>query len=154
MKGSSYRKTATLAIAAALGAALVAAHDTAAARAQTLTVIVKPATPFTLTWDAPVETPPPSFRLWVDGAIVKNWTAAEVTKAATPNADGTVAVTALAPGLAAGTHQVVVSAYNDVGESKSTAIPITVGTAPATPLHLRVVVTTPGGDPPPAAARR
>jgi hypothetical protein len=38
-----------------------------------------------------------------------------------------------------------VSAFNDIGEAKSAAIPLTVGTAPATPLRLKVVVQIGGG---------
>ena len=113
---------------------------------QVLTVTIKPATPFTVSWDQPVEAAVPSFRLWCDNAIVKNYGATEVTKAASPNADGTVTYTAQAPGLPAGNHSCLVSAYNDVGESKGTAIPIVVGTAPATPLRLKVVVSVGGGQ--------
>ena len=113
---------------------------------QTLTVTVKPATPFPITWDQPVEpdgSAAPSFRLWCDSAIVKNFSAAEITKGP-PNADGTIPHSATAPGLAAGAHSCFVSAFNDVGESKGTAIPITVGTAPATPLRLKIVVQVGG----------
>jgi hypothetical protein len=116
--------------------------------AQTITVTIPPATPFTISWDQPVEDAPtpPSFRFWCDGTIAKNYAPRELTKAATPNADGTVTFTAQAPGLPAGTHSCLVSAFNEIGEVKSVAIPITVGTAPATPLRLKVVVQIGGGD--------
>ena len=113
---------------------------------QTLTVTIKPSTPFTLSWDQPADTTQPSFRLWCDNAILKNYTAAELTKAPTPNADGTTTITAQAPGLPAGNHSCFVSAFNDIGESKGSAIPITVGTAPGTPLRLKVVVSVGGGQ--------
>jgi hypothetical protein len=110
----------------------------------TLTVTVKPATPFTITWDQPVQDPMPAFRLWCDAGIVKNYGTAELTKGPA-NADGTILYTAQAPGLAAGAHACFVSAFNDVGEAKGDPIPVTAGTAPATPLRLRIVVTVGGG---------
>jgi hypothetical protein len=113
--------------------------------AQTVTVTIKPATPFTITWDQPTQnTFQLKYRLWCDGAIVKNYAVTEVT-AGPDNADGTTPETAIAPGLAAGTHSCFVSAYNDLGEAKSDAIPLTVGVTPGTPLRLRVVVTVGGG---------
>jgi hypothetical protein len=114
--------------------------------AQTLTVTLKPATPFQITWDQPaaLNTFAPKYRWWCDGAIVKNFAASEVT-AGPDNADGTTPQTATVPGLSAGTHSCLVSAFNDLGEAKSDAVPLTVGTAPATPLRLRIVVTVGGG---------
>lgn len=115
--------------------------------AQTLTVTIKPATPFVITWDQPPSDDPLSFRLWCDGAIVKNYTAAELTKAAAPNADGSTSYTATAPGLPSGSHSCLVSAFNPIAEAKSDAIPLLVGTAPATPIKLRIVVSVGGsGD--------
>ncbi len=110
----------------------------------TLTVTVKPSTPFTITWDQPQPDPLPSFRLWCDGGIVKNYTRTELT-IGPANADGSLPITAQAPGLAAGSHTCFVSAYNEVAESKGAPIPISVGTAPATPLHLKIVVQIGGG---------
>lgn len=115
--------------------------------AQTVTVTIPPATPFTVSWDQAIDgTTAPSFRFWCDGQIVKNYAARDVTKAADANTDGTFTFTAQAPGLPAGTHSCLVSAYNDIGEAKSTAIPLSVGTAPATPLRLKVVVQIGGGN--------
>jgi hypothetical protein len=117
---------------------------TIALLAQTLTVTVKPATPFTITWDQLVQDPMPAFRLWCDATIVKNYANADLTKGPL-NADGTIPYTAQAPGLAAGVHSCFVSAFNDIGEAKSDPIPVTAGTAPATPLRLKIVVTVGGG---------
>lgn len=112
----------------------------------TLTVTVKPGTPITITWDQPAEDTPSSFRIWVDGNIVKNIPTAELTKAPAPNADGSLAYTATAPGLPVGTHTMFVSAWNVIGESKGEAVPLSVGTAPPTPLRLKIVVTVGGGQ--------
>jgi hypothetical protein len=113
-------------------------------RAQTLTVILKPLTPFTITWDQPNDGTNPSFRLWCDGAIVKNYAKTDVT-AGPVNADGSIQQTATAPGLPAGQHSCFVSAFNDVGEAKGEPIPVSVGTLPATPIRLKIVVTVGGG---------
>ncbi len=112
----------------------------------TLTVTVKPSTPFTITWDQPQPDPLPAFRLWCDGAIVKNYARTELT-IGPANADGSLPITTQAPGLAAGAHSCFVSAYNEVAEAKGEAIPITVGSAPGTPLKLRIVVQVGGGEP-------
>lgn len=112
---------------------------------QTLTVTLKPATPFTITWDMPVDNSGPSFRLWCDGAVVKNYTPKELTKAPLDNPDGTVTYTAEAPGLSAGNHSCFVSAFNLIGEVKGEPIPLVVGVLPSTPLRLKVVITVPGG---------
>jgi hypothetical protein len=112
----------------------------------TLTVTVKPSTPFTITWDQPEPSPLPSFRLWCDGAIVKNYLRTELVVGAA-NADGSVPITAQAPGLAVGQHACFVSAWNENGEAKGAPIQITVAvaTGPATPINLRIVVTVGGG---------
>lgn len=116
----------------------------AATLAQTLTVTIAPATPFTITWDQPASDPTIAYRWWCDGEIKKNYSAAELTRAAAPNADGSVTITAPAPGLPAGAHSCLVSAYNPIGEAKSDPVPIVVGTAPATPVKLRIVVNVGG----------
>lgn len=115
---------------------------------QTLTVTLKPLTPFQITWDQPPEPDPTakvSFRWWCEGGIVKNFTTAEVVATTPANPDGTTTYTATVPGLSGGSKSCLVSAYNDIGETKSTAIPLTVGVVPATPLKLRVVVSVGGG---------
>lgn len=129
-----------------IATALIATRLLAIASAQSLTVTIAPATPFTISWDQPADDSAPSFRLWCDGSILKNFTAKDVTKATAANTDGTFTFTAQAPGLTAGTHSCLVSAFNEIGEAKSTAIPLTVGTAPATPLRLKVVVQIGGGN--------
>lgn len=113
----------------------------------TLTVTLKPQTPFQITWDQPPAEGAigVNFRWWCDGGIVKNFTAAEAVGKVPANADGTTTYTATAPGLSAGSHSCLVSAFNDFGESKSAPIPITVGVVPGTPIKLKVVVVV-GGE--------
>lgn len=85
----------------------------------------------------------PQFRLWVDEVIAKNYKTSEVT--CTPTT-GTLA-TCTAPGVPftvsqIGTHEIRVSAYNAVGESKSDPVPVTVNwaSAPPAPAAVSVVI--------------
>ena len=109
--------------------------------AQTLTAIVAPNTPFQISFDFD-NNPPASIRWWCDNAIAKNFTTAEFSagKGGTANSDGSFTYTLSVTGLANGSHSCFVSAFNDVGESKSSPIIITVGTAPKTPINLKLVV--------------
>jgi hypothetical protein len=119
----------------------------------TLTVTVKPSTPFTITWDQPDPVPLPSFRLWCDGEVKKNYLRSELTIGAekTVTVEGVekkaVPITATAPGLTAGTHSCFVSAFDENIETKGLPMPVTVTTptGPATPINLRIVVTVGGG---------
>lgn len=118
--------------------------------AQTLTVTIKPATPFQIQWDQLLEgTFTARYRWWCDGVIVKNFAPADLTISPTFNEDRTQAITATVPGLPAGAHSCFVSAY-DTGavfpEMKGEAIPLAVGTGPTTPLRLRILVTVGGGQ--------
>jgi hypothetical protein len=83
--------------------AIVGLGVNARIKAQTLTVAIAPNTAFTIAFDG---NDTDSFRLWCEGNIVKNYTAAELTlgKSATKNADGTYTFTVSAPGLASGMH--------------------------------------------------
>lgn len=110
---------------------------------QVLTTVIAPNTPFQVSWDQDTSIPA-SFRAWCENAIIKNWGPSEITKAAVANLDGTFAITATFPGIPAGNHSCFVSAFNDAGESKGIAIPIFVGTIPATPLRLKVIVKVGG----------
>lgn len=92
----------------------------------------------------------PQFRLWIDGQIVKNYTSAEVTKSAQPDANGQY--TYAVPGLpiAKGAHTLMLSAVNAAGETKSDPLGVSGdwATAPAKPgslLIIKVTVQTQGG---------
>lgn len=125
-----------------LGAILIAAMTS-----QTLTAVLKPGQPFQVSWDQPGDDPGYSYRLWCNDKIVRNFTKADITKSA-PNAAGETIITANVPdGLPGGNYNCSVSAFNTIGESeKGAPAPLMVGTIPATPLRLRLVVTTgPGG---------
>ena len=74
------------------------------------------------------------YRLWCNNGIVKNWVTADLTRTGTT-------VEAMAPGLPRGSHSCFVSAWNESGEAKSEPIVIPVGTVPAVPVQLRIVVT-------------
>ena len=116
----------------------------------TITATVKPLTSFQVVFDHDAGGDSTiAYRFWCDGAIVRNFLPGDLTKAATPNADGTVAITATVPGgLAVGTHSCWVSAFNGTSESAGVPIPLVaavVSAAPKTPLHLRLVVQVGGG---------
>jgi hypothetical protein len=117
--------------------------------AQTLTVTLKPNTPFQIQWDQLLEgTFTARYRWWCDGVIVKNFAPADLTISDTLNVDRTQAITATVPGLAVGSHSCFVSAFDPGAafpEMKGEAIPLAVGTGPTTPLRLRVIVTVTGG---------
>lgn len=117
------------------------------ALAQQLSVSIKPNTPFTIAWDQAGEVGT-KFRFWCDGTILKNFSAVELTKTSTPNADGTFTFTAQVPGLPAGNHPCFVSAYADeIGEAKmETPLVIPVGNIPAVPVRLKIVVSVGGGQ--------
>lgn len=109
--------------------------------AQTLSVSIPPSTPFQLSFDSPAD-PTTFYRVWCDGAILKNYTTAEINtgKSSVSNADGTTTFTISVPGLPLGKHSCLISAYNDLGESKSSLLDVPVGTIPSSPINLRFVV--------------
>jgi hypothetical protein len=115
--------------------------------AQTLTVQIKPNTPFTVQWDQKLEdTFNVRFRWWCNGVIVKNFTVTEVTVSPEINqTDRTQTHTAIVPGLPAGMHSCLISSFNDISEEKSAPIPLTTGTGPTTPVRVRVVVDVKAG---------
>lgn len=122
---------------AILGSAYVAVN---AAVRQTVTVAIPPNTAYKISFDA-IEGD--SFRLWCDGSILKNYTNAEITlgKATTKNADGTYTFTVSAPGLTAGSHSCLVSAFNTLGEVKSEPITVPIGNLPMKPTNIKIVVS-------------
>ena len=108
---------------------------------QTVTVAIAPNTAYKISFDA-LDEPENMYRLWCDGQIVKNYTASETNlgKAPTKNTDGTTTITVSAPGLTAGSHSCLVSAFNDLGEVKSDPITIPIGNIPTKPVNLKIVV--------------
>ena len=117
--------------------------------AQTLTIQLKPNTPFTIQWDQLLEgTLSMRYRWWCNGVIVKNFAPVELTISPTLNDDRTQTITAPVPGLPVGSHACFVSAFDPAAvfpEMKGEAIPLVTGTGPTTPLRLRVLVTVLGG---------
>lgn len=116
--------------------------------AQTLTVQLKPNTPFVVQWEQRLEDAlTPKWRWWCNGVIVKNFAMAEVKIGVEINpTDRTQVLTATVPGLPAGKHECLVSAFDEgFTELKSDPIPLTVSGGITTPLRLRVLVTIPGG---------
>lgn len=109
--------------------------------AQSLSVTIPPGTVFQISFDSPVDSSV-SYRVWCDGNILKNYTTAEINnaKSSLPNADGTTTFTVSVPGLPLGKHSCLVSAFNDLGESKSLPLDVPVGTIPSAPINLRFVV--------------
>jgi hypothetical protein len=112
---------------------------------QTVTVTLKPNTPFQIQWDHNGQDHA-AFRLWCNGAILKNYAPAELVKSATAQPDGTFTYTATAPGLPIGEHACFVSAYNLVEE--------TLGEAKGEPAVVTVATTTPSGNKLPAVPVR
>lgn len=116
------------------------------------TLALKPNVPFEVEWQHDGRDNP-GFRLWCNGAIVKNWPTAEITRSATPVAD-LFTYAATAPGLPPGTHSCLVSAYNQddpgLGDAKGTAITVPVIAAPALPappLNFKIIITIKSGVP-------
>jgi hypothetical protein len=111
-----------------------------------LTVALRPQEPFTVGWQG---YPTDQFRWWCDGAIVKNFTAAELTKGTTVLSPETefVEISATVPGLPEGSHSCAVSSYTafmelaGIADKKSVPIPLLVGNEARTPISLRVIVT-------------
>lgn len=135
--------------------AIFAAVLVAVVSAQTLTVQLKPNTPFQIEWYQPDAEPALlAYRFWCNSAIVKNFAKAELSFGTPVN--GETPITTTAPGLPTGTHSCFVSAVlttKDAAgvetaiEAKGAPIPLTVvqTTGPGTPMRLRVVVTVGGG---------
>ena len=110
--------------------------------------VIPPNTPFKIAFEAG---PTDNFRWWCNGEIKKNFAEADLTKgAATP--DGYLTYEATVPGLPAGLHTCLVSAWKVIegsptGEAwpdaKGAPIPggVLVGVGPLTPINLRVIVT-------------
>lgn len=110
---------------------------------QVLTVSIPPNTAFQLSFDHD-NLNMASYRLWCDDAIIKNYPISEILAGKGPiNPDGTYTFTVSAPGLITGKHSCIISAYNDIGESKSTPISFPVGVVPSVPFNLRIVVSIP-----------
>lgn len=107
---------------------------------QTVTVAIPPNTAYKISFDA-IEGD--SFRLWCDGSIVKNYTNSEINlgKAAAQNTDGTYTFTVSAPGMVAGSHSCLVSAFNALGEVKSEPITVPIGNLPMKPTNIKIVVS-------------
>lgn len=80
----------------------------------------RPDQAFLVVFDSDKPAPPTKFRLWYDGAIVKNFTNAEVRagKAAQANADGSFTYTLSAPGLSLRDHDLKVSEFDATGEER------------------------------------
>lgn len=121
--------------------------------AQTVTVTLKPNTPFDVQWEHDGKDNA-RFRMWCDGGIIKNYAPSELTKSATADAEGFFTYTAKAPGLALGEHDCFVSAYNVVDASlpdaKGSAVRFSVAETipqkvPAAPVRFRILVTIGGG---------
>ena len=104
---------------------------------QTLTVAIPPNQAFTISFDD--NETGVNFRWWCDGAISKNFTATELsTGKAVLN--GITTYTVSVPGLAQGKHSCLISAFNDLGETKSDPIDVPVGNIPMKPGNIRIVV--------------
>lgn len=120
---------------------------TAILSAQTLTVQLKPNTPFTIQWEQVLEGNFTfRYRFWCNGAIVKNFAMSEikVDPAINPT-DRTQVITTTAPGLPAGKHECLVSAFDEIEEKKSDSIPVVVSGGVTTPLRLKILVEVKGG---------
>lgn len=104
--------------------------------AQTLTVAIPPNTAFVISFeDSDMIV---GFRWWCNGAIVKNFSDAEVT-AGRVVGNPTV-ITVSVPGLPAGKHSCLVSAFNVIAEVKSDPVEIPVGNLPMKPANIKVIV--------------
>lgn len=108
---------------------------------QTTTVSIKPNTPWLFQFPHNQQDGA-SYRLWCDGAIVKNYSDAEISagKSITVNADSDFIFTLTAPGLPIGKHTCLMSAYNLVGEAKGDSTDIPIGNIPMKPGTIVVVV--------------
>lgn len=108
---------------------------------QTATVSIKPNTPWIFQFPHNQQDGA-SYRLWCDGAILKNYSDAEISagKSSTVNANGDFIFTLTAPGLATGKHTCLMSAYNVIGEAKGDPIDIPIGNIPMKPGTIVVVV--------------
>ena len=120
---------------------------------QNLQVTFKPAQPITFAFEHNGDdgsAGKPGFRLWCDGAIIKNYavTEAEAGKNPTKSADGTFTYTLIYPGFPTlGVRNCSISAFNSIAQldsDKSNVIPFIIGTAPSTPVRFKFVITIGG----------
>lgn len=127
--------------------------------------VVAPNAPYTLLWTHQGD-PGVQFRLYIDGAVVHNYTSAELTKSATPDATGVYSYSAAGiPMAAPGSHTLILSAYvacslngsATLSECEAKSDPLNQLTAytaaPAKPggfvIKITIVVKPTGGDDPP-----
>lgn len=107
--------------------------------------VIPPNTAYRIAFEAE---PDAILRWWCNGAIVRNFIAADLVKGPA-TAGGRIGYEATVPGQAAGVYSCQVSATKLIAvgapelwpDAKSEAIPILVGAGPLTPISLKVIVT-------------
>lgn len=110
------------------------------AHAQT-PVDVKPGVAFTVAWDHDGLNQA-SFRIIIDGQVVKNWLPTDLTKTGPDPVTGLFAYQAVVPipGLTVGTHTLIIQAYNTY--AKADSLPLTQvvnGIPPTAPRNFRII---------------
>lgn len=104
-----------------------------AMKRQTLTIAIPPNTAFQIAFDD--DDSDVNYRWWCDGAIIKNFSSAEITA----GKSGTT-FTLSVPGMIAGKHSCLISAFNSLGETKSDPIDVPIGNLPVKPNSLKIIV--------------
>lgn len=118
----------------------VVALTTVTSKSQTLTVAIKPNTPFPVEFQHVHNAE--GYRMWCNGAIVKNYNNAEIAagRSKEPDADGLYTFTVSAPGLPAGKYTCQISAFYGTNELKSESIVIPIGNIETAPSNFKIVI--------------